>query len=163
MLNYFSLPYNTNRVYHTRNSETSFRYLFVPMTPAGEAIRDQYLLQQEQISLDYENAINPLSGDPMDPEALEQLKQFRIVVSHVHPLFAAITAHQWLFPTRNRPGHWFLSVACHLFAQISANDVDPPAWFRRRYKGIEFETYYDDDDDMDANTSDEELLRGGHR
>ncbi len=41
---------------------------------------------------------------------------------------------------------------------MSATGVDPPAWFRRRYKDIEFETYYDDYDEMDANTSDEEEL-----
>ncbi|SJL01602.1 uncharacterized protein ARMOST_04925 [Armillaria ostoyae] len=174
MLRYFKLPYNTNVVYRTRTSgakfkkrrqilfteyipETAFRYLFVPLTPAGETIRDQYV-KEEQADPDYEGAINPLSGAPINPEALMQIRQFRVVISHVHPFFAATAAHQFLSPTRTRPGHWFLSVACDLFSQMSASGVDPPAWFRRRYKDIEFETYYDDDDEIDVNTSDEEEL-----
>ncbi|SJL01604.1 uncharacterized protein ARMOST_04927 [Armillaria ostoyae] len=177
MLRYFKLPYDTNVVYRTRTlgakfikhrrilfteymPETVFRYLFVPLTPAGETIHDQYV-KEEQASADYEGAIDPLSpltGAPLNPEALMQIRQFRVVISHVHPFFAATAAYGFLFPTRTRPGHWFLSVACNLFSQLSASGVDPPAWFRRRYKDIEFETYYDDDDEIDANTSDEEEL-----
>ncbi len=61
--------------------ETAFRYLFVPLTPAGEAIRDLYV-KQEQVTADYEGAINPLSGAPINPKALGDIRQFRVVISH---------------------------------------------------------------------------------
>ncbi|PBK72975.1 hypothetical protein ARMSODRAFT_709348 [Armillaria solidipes] len=169
MLAYFLLPHDSARVYHTRASgtefikhrqimfkkympEPAFRYLFVPITSAGEAIRDTFL-KEEQVEVDYEDAFDPLSGNPIEPDLL---RQFRVVTSHVHPFFVVPIAYRLLFPMRDRPGLWSLSVACHLFTLDSTNGADPPAWFRRRYKGIEFNSDYDDDDKMDVETTDEE-------
>ncbi|SJL04421.1 uncharacterized protein ARMOST_07787 [Armillaria ostoyae] len=173
MLVYFSLPCDTARVYHTRVSgieftkyhritfkeympEAAFRYFFVPITPAGEAIRDEFLIGEdsEQVNADYEDAFEPISRDYIDPQTL---KQFRVVTSHVHPFFVVPIAHRLLFPIRNRPGHWPLSTACHFFSHLSTSGADyPPAWFRRRYRGIKFKKDYDDDDKMDVETTDEE-------
>ncbi|PBL02138.1 hypothetical protein ARMGADRAFT_1071636 [Armillaria gallica] len=132
--------------------EPAFRYLFVPITPAGEAIRDTFL-KEEQVEADYEDAYDPLSGNPIEPDLL---RQFRVVTSHVHPFFVVPIAYQLLFPIKRRPGLWPLLVACHLFTFDSTNGADPPAWFRRRYEGIEFNSDYDDDDKMDVETTDEE-------
>ncbi len=132
--------------------EPAFRYLFVPITPAGEAIRDTFL-KEEQVEADYEDAYDPLSGNPIEPDSL---RQFRVVTSHVHPFFVVPIAYRLLFPIKHRPGLWPLLVACHLFTFDSTNGADPPAWFRRRYKGVEFNSDYDDDDKMDVETTDEE-------
>ncbi|PBL02143.1 hypothetical protein ARMGADRAFT_1158731 [Armillaria gallica] len=143
MLRYFKLPYNTNVVCRTRTSgakfikrrqilfteympETAFRYLFVPLTPAGEAIRDLYVKQEQVQSTPYPEL-------PSIPKHSRKSGNF----ASSYPTYI---------------------LACDLFSQMSATGIDPPAWFRRRYKDIEFETFYDDYDEMDANTSDEEEL-----
>ncbi|KAK0228227.1 hypothetical protein IW262DRAFT_1455414 [Armillaria fumosa] len=151
MLAYFSLPCDTPRVYHTRtlgvefikhrritfkDAKAAFRYFFVPITPAGEAICDEFLMGEdsEQVEDDYEGAVEPVSGDDVDPETL---KQFRVVTSH--------------------DSTWPLSTACYWFTHFCTDASDyPPAWFRRRYKGIEFGKDYEDDDRMDVDTTDEE-------
>ncbi|KAK0502927.1 hypothetical protein EDD18DRAFT_611661 [Armillaria luteobubalina] len=173
MIAYWALPCDTPTVYHTRTlgiefikhrripftdymPETSFRYFFVPITPAGSSIRSQYLQDPSSslLEADYSGSFDPVPGDDVDPETLTQ---FRVVTSHVHPFFVALTALGLLLPIRNRPGHWPLWTAVYWFMHFCMDASDyPPAWFRRRYKGIEFEKEYDDDERMDVETTDEE-------